>query len=96
MVSIGGWTVFLKRFDGSVDFKTTWENYKNGFGSVNEEFWLGNEMLTRITNSGTYTLRIDLIDFDDEAAYAKYPNFVISSEADNYKLSIGMYNLVPR
>lgn len=86
--------MFLKRYDGSVDFQETWQNYKNGFGSVNGEFWLGNEMLTLITNSGTYTLRIDFTDFDGETAYAEYANFVISSEANNYKLSIGMYILV--
>ncbi len=33
--------VFQKRFDGSVDFYKTYEEYEAGFGSLNGEFWKG-------------------------------------------------------
>ena len=40
------------RFDGSVDFHRSWEDYKNGFGDPNGEYWLGNEALHLLTKEG--------------------------------------------
>ena len=34
--------VILRRNNGSVDFLREWEDYKNGFGSLDGEVWAGN------------------------------------------------------
>ena len=88
----GGWTVFQKRLDGSVDFFRNWESYKNGFGNLNEEFWLGNDNLHRLTFSEDVMLRVDLEDFDGNIKYAEYTTFQVAGEADKYRIVIGGYS----
>ncbi|XP_060575486.1 ryncolin-1-like [Ruditapes philippinarum] len=89
----GGWTVFQRRQDGSVDFYRDWEDYKTGFGDLNGEFWLGNNYLNLLTDDDRqHELRIDLEDFDGNRAYAKYRSFKILPEKMKYILEVGNYN----
>ncbi|XP_078382811.1 uncharacterized protein LOC144665431 [Oculina patagonica] len=88
----GGWTVFQKRQDGSVDFYRGWADYKRGFGNLNGEYWLGLEKMHRLTSSGQYKLRVDLEDFAGNTAYAQYDSFGIASEGNKYQLSVGSYS----
>ncbi|XP_069603749.1 ficolin-1-B-like isoform X2 [Ranitomeya imitator] len=83
----GGWTVFQRRMDGSVDFFRAWNDYKKGFGHQSSEFWLGNDNLHRLTYSGKFNLRVDFRDFSNKHTFALYRDFSISSEEQNYTLS---------
>ena len=88
----GGWTVFQKRLDGSVDFYRNWWNYKVGFGDLNGEFWLGLNKIYRLTSNKNNMLRVDLKDFEGNTAYAKYNKFGVMSENNKYKLMLGSYS----
>ena len=87
----GGWIVFQRRKDGSVDFFRDWKNYTNGFGDLDGELWLGNEKLRRLTESAVkWQLQIDLEDFDGNKVTAGHISFVIAG--DRYILNVGPYH----
>ncbi|KAE8612659.1 hypothetical protein XENTR_v10012935 [Xenopus tropicalis] len=88
----GGWIVFQRRWDGSVDFFRDWDSYKKGFGSQLSEFWLGNDNIHTLTSAGTYKLRIDFTDFENQNSFAAYDSFATLGEKDNYKLILGAYS----
>nr|XP_034322681.1 microfibril-associated glycoprotein 4 [Crassostrea gigas] len=84
----GGWTVFQKRQDGSEDFYRTWTEYKNGFGNLRSEFWLGNEKLHHLLSQGTYEMRMDMEDFDNQTRYVKYTSFYVGDESSKYTVTL--------
>ncbi|CAH1801107.1 unnamed protein product [Owenia fusiformis] len=88
----GGWTVIQRRYDGSVEFHNqNWTEYKNGFGDVSTEHWLGNDLIHLITNSGNYEIKFDLMTPDNVWHNATYSNFSIQDEIADYELSIGPF-----
>ncbi|KAH8274148.1 hypothetical protein KR044_012499, partial [Drosophila immigrans] len=88
-----GWTVIQRRMDGSVDFNRNWTDYRQGFGDLSGEFFIGLDKLHLITKSQMYELYIYLKDFDDNERYARYNTFYIGNEAEFYKIkSIGSYS----
>ncbi|XP_068104938.1 ficolin-1-like [Hyperolius riggenbachi] len=86
----GGWIVIHRRWDNSVEFTRNWRAYKTGFGS-HQEFWLGNEKIHNLTNTGKWELRIDLHDSEEVKHYAKYSSFKILAECEKYKLLLGAF-----
>ena len=88
----GGWTVFQRRQDGSVDFYRNWTDYEEGFGNLSGEFWLGLSKVHRLTSNGTNSLRVDLGDFESNTAYAQYSTFSIGDNTNEYTLNVGGYS----
>ena len=88
----GGWTVFQKRLDGSVSFYRYWDDYKNGFGNLNGEFWLGLDKIYRLTEKKRNRLRVDLEETTGNTAYAEYDMFAVTNETTKYKLSLGTFS----
>ncbi|XP_038062532.1 fibrinogen C domain-containing protein 1-A-like [Patiria miniata] len=84
-----GWIVFQRRVDGSVNFTHSWADYRDGFGGLMGEFWLGKEALHRLTdNPGqTWSLRMDLRNDVGSTGRGVYQNFNIG--ANTYELHLG-------
>ncbi|XP_015210854.2 tenascin-R isoform X2 [Lepisosteus oculatus] len=87
----GGWIVFQRRQNGLTDFSRKWNDYRYGFGNLEDEFWLGLDNIHRIASQGRYELRIDMKD-GQESVYANYDKFAIGDARSLYKLRIGEYN----
>uniref|UniRef100_W5MKM4 Fibrinogen C-terminal domain-containing protein n=1 Tax=Lepisosteus oculatus TaxID=7918 RepID=W5MKM4_LEPOC len=87
----GGWTVIQRRQDGSVNFFRTWEQYKQGFGNLGGEYWLGLEHLYWLTAQDDYRLRVTLEDWQGRQVYAEYDSFRLEPETDWYRLRLGSY-----
>ena len=87
----GGWTLFQRRIDGSVDFYLGWKNYIEGFGNLSGEFWLGLDNIHRLSKSGQNVLRVDMEDFENEKRYAYYKTFAVANVTDKYRLTVGGY-----
>ena len=89
----GGWTVLLKRQEGSVNFFLNWTDYKIGFGDLEGEHWLGLENMYLLTHqsSDPPQLRADLADWEGNTAFAKYNKFSVGDEASGYTLSVSLY-----
>ena len=87
--------MFQRRQDGSVDFYRDWESYRQGFGDVDGEFWLGNDYLHRLTAQGKYQLRVDLEDFGGDKKSALYSTFLVADASDKYRLTVGGFSGTP-
>uniref|UniRef100_A0A672KEM7 Angiopoietin-related protein 2 n=1 Tax=Sinocyclocheilus grahami TaxID=75366 RepID=A0A672KEM7_SINGR len=88
----GGWTVVQRRMDGSVNFFRNWETYKQGFGNIDGEYWLGLENIYWLTNQGNYKLLVTLEDWSGRKTFAEYASFRLEPEADFYRLRVGRYH----
>ncbi|XP_039257365.2 microfibril-associated glycoprotein 4-like [Styela clava] len=84
----GGWTVFQRRQDGSVNFYKNWSSYKYGFGLKTGEFWLGLEVMRDIMKGKIFELRIDLENWTGKKGFAKYSIFSIGDECVGYRLNV--------
>ncbi|XP_071840548.1 uncharacterized protein [Apostichopus japonicus] len=82
-----GWTVFQRRVNGSVDFSRNWTSYKDGFGQLDHEFWLGNEKLHYLAKqNGKHRLLIEIVSSSGTTYYACYEEFHIKEEGEKYEL----------
>ena len=88
----GGWTVFQRRQDSSVDFYRNWTDYEDGFGNLTGEFWLGLSKINHLTKEQSNTLRVDLGDFDGNTSYAQYTTFSVGNSTTDYTLTLGGYS----
>ncbi|XP_034473405.1 ficolin-2-like isoform X2 [Drosophila innubila] len=80
----GGWTIILRRMDGTVDFYRNWTEYKEGFGDLSGEFFLGLDKIHALTAEMNQELLVVLEDNEGNEAFEMYDNFAIGDEDHQY------------
>ncbi|KAF8777158.1 Techylectin-5A like protein [Argiope bruennichi] len=91
----GGWIVIQRRCqygNGEDYFVKNWNEYKNGFGNIKKEFWLGNDNIHSLTNQGQYSVRFDMRDENRTSVFAIYENFWIGNEESKYRIHLSEYS----
>ncbi|KAH9519492.1 hypothetical protein Btru_002844 [Bulinus truncatus] len=87
----GGWIVIQRRVNKDTSFTQNWEAYKNGFGTVCSDYWMGNKYIHEITTSGKFDLRVDML-YKFTQHFAHYILFSIEDEDNNYALHVDGFN----
>ncbi|XP_055544840.1 angiopoietin-related protein 1-like [Wyeomyia smithii] len=88
-VENGGWIVIHRRFDGNLNFNRPWVDYRQGFGNLQSEYWLGLEKMHQITRADNYELLVVLKSFNNATKTARIDRFMVASEFEKYKLNVG-------
>ncbi|XP_059175910.1 ficolin-1-like [Physella acuta] len=86
----GGWILIQRRFNFDVNFRRNWADYKNGFGSLDGDFWIGNDFISQLTQAGYNEVRFDL-KFEGRSYYTGNGNFSVQNEAALYRMTVGNY-----
>ena len=92
----GGWTVIQRRKDGSVNFTDRdWVEYEDGFGNLNDEFWIGLRSMHCLTSRArNWELRIDYQLKNGTKSYLHYNKFAVGSSEDQYPLNISGFDSI--
>ncbi|XP_054835925.1 angiopoietin-related protein 4 [Eublepharis macularius] len=83
----GGWTVIQRRQDGSVDFDQLWDAYRNGFGNMTGDFWLGLDKIHQIVQEQMFRLVIEMQDWEGNSQLVQFL-FRLGGEDTAYTLSL--------
>jgi len=86
----GGWIVTQRnRKNSELSFKKNWREYEDGFGDLNNDFWVGLKMMHTLTQTGQWEMRVDYQKNDRTWSYLHYNQFSVGSANKEYPLNIG-------
>ncbi|KAH8233081.1 hypothetical protein KR026_003902 [Drosophila bipectinata] len=86
-----GWLVIQRRVSAEENFYRNWTTYENGFGDINNNFFIGLKTLTNMMQLKPHELYIYLENFKGETRYAYYDFINVGDASSKYKLELGTY-----
>jgi len=94
VMSVFGWIIINQHLGYTFDWQLPWADYKAGFGSIGDNFWLGLEKMHLLTSSRPYRLRVEVQQRSTNLWYsAEYWSFKIGDEPnDKYRLEVSEFS----
>jgi len=94
-MSVNNWIVIHQRLstDNSI-FVQPFTNYSNGFGTITGDFWMGNEKVHLLTQTGSrpYMLRVEMLSTGHVWRSAEYTYFSLDDNSNSYTLHVSGYS----
>ena len=86
----GGWIVIQRRDAslGTVNFTRNWEDYENGFGDLDGEFWIGLRNIHELTYQHDVDLQISVWNDTETSITWIYPTLRVAGPESNYYLTV--------
>ena len=72
---------------GTVNFTRNWEDYENGFGDLDGEFWIGLKNIHELTNPNDVGLQIYVWNDAETSITWNYPIFRVAGPEQKYRLT---------
>jgi len=94
-MAVNNWILIQQKQNNSkvYSFTRQWVDYRNGFGSYTENYWLGNEQVHQLMSYGSYKLRIEMQSTSNRAwTWAEYTSFYLDSESANYSIHLSGFS----
>ena len=85
--------VIVQRKDDSVSFYRPWADYKSGFGSLDNNYWIGLDKLNLLTTSMNFALGVNMTAWNGTSLWAYYDSIIVGPESDDYRLTISGYDI---
>ena len=91
--SVFDWIIIHEHLGDAFVWQLPWADYKTGFGSIGDNFWLGLDATHLLTSSQDYRLRVEVQQTSTSKWYsAEYWTFKVGDEIDKYRLEVSWYS----
>ena len=93
VMTVGGWIIYQQRLDPIFNFTLSWNDYRDGFGIIGGNYWLGNENVHQLVSSGvSYKIRFEMMSTLGTWNSAEYYYFMLDSSTKFYTIHVGGYS----
>ena len=81
-----------RRISDSVDFDRDWDDYVNGFGDVDGNYWMGLEETHQLTTATNMSLDMNIETFEGEPFTLTLETFSVGNATSNYTMTFSGYS----